>query len=111
MYGICFVYSPRGARRERRGYGLDDTEDGVSRLKHLRLDPSDRSAPLGVFNYINKKREGPYGRNCLSSALQPASAVFRLALFEPEASSGTLSFFKTTLYADQALPDLHTWHH
>ena len=108
MYGVCSVCSPRGARRERRGYGLDDTEDGASRLKHLRLDPSDRSAPLGVLLI---KKEGPYGRNCLSSALQPASAVFRLALFEPEASSGTLSFFKTTLYADQALPDLHTWHH
>ena len=52
MYGICFVYSPRGARRERRGYGLDDTEDGASRLKHLRLDPSDRSAPLGAYTLI-----------------------------------------------------------
>lgn len=61
MYGICFVYSPRGARRERRGYGLDDTEDGASRLKHLRLDPSDRSAPLGIFNYINKKERVPTG--------------------------------------------------
>ena len=53
MYGVCSVCSPRGARRERRGYGLDDTEDGASRLKHLRLDPSDRSAPLGGVNYIN----------------------------------------------------------
>ena len=54
MYGVCSVCSPRGARRERRGYGLDDTEDGASRLKHLRLDPSDRSAPLGVL--LIKKR-------------------------------------------------------
>lgn len=110
MYGICFVYSPRGARRERRGYGLDDTEDGASRLKHLRLDPSDRSAPLGVFNYINKKERVPTGAT-VSQVLSRRLRVFRSALFEPEASSGTLSFFKTTLYADQALPDLHTWHH
>ena len=53
---------PRGARRERRGYGLDDTEDGVSRLKHLRLDPSDRSAPLGgLITLIKKKERGPTG--------------------------------------------------
>ena len=56
MYGVCSVCSPRGARRERRGYGLDDTEDGASRLKHLRLDPSDRSAPLGGLIILIKKR-------------------------------------------------------
>lgn len=87
MYGICFVYSPRGARRERRGYGLDDTEDGASRLKHLRLDPSDRSAPLGVL--LIKKKRVPTGAT-VSQVLSRRLRVFRLALFEPEASSGTL---------------------
>ena len=100
MYGICFVYSPRGARRERRGYGLDDTEDGVSRLKHLRLDPSDRSAPLGVFNYINKKREGPYGRNCLSSALQTLTRL-PFSTFRARSFLRDPLFFKTALYVVQ----------
>lgn len=80
MYGICFVYSPRGARRERRGYGLDDTEDGASRLKHLRLDPSDRSAPLGVFNYINKKERVPTGATGITSTYVENTMKYLLAL-------------------------------
>ena len=57
-----------------------------------------------------KKKEGPYGRNRLSSALQ---TLMRLpfSTFRARSFLRDPLFFKTTLYADQALPDLHTWHH